>query len=184
MQDIQTKQAEAKWSLPQHRFLVGSRKTGSLTYLSEDWIQSQMQSSLWLALVVQSVVRIFSSRTDLPKSFSFFLSFSFIHSFFLSFFLSILPAESQKLYFWPPVLSYIKMICFDFTAWPHCSHCVGNGGFEVSIQIVGQTITPSFAASVTVHVYIWTQSRMTFDVEWPVRKIQVAYSDRCWLHEL
>jgi len=36
--------AEEEWSLPQYSFLEGSRKTGSLTCRSEDWIQSQMQA--------------------------------------------------------------------------------------------------------------------------------------------
>jgi len=71
MQYIRTKQEEEKWSLHQYNFLAGSRKTVPLACRSEDWIKIPKQSSRRLPPVVKATVRIFSSRTVLPQSFSF-----------------------------------------------------------------------------------------------------------------
>ena len=81
MQNIRTKLAEEKWSLRQHNFLAGSRKTVPLAGLSEDCTYSPTQSRRRLPPLVKATVRILSSRTDLPQS------------------LSILLAESQRSYF-------------------------------------------------------------------------------------
>ena len=68
---IRTKEAEENLSLHQYNFLAGSRKTVPLACRSEDWIEIPKQSSRRLLPVVKATVRIFSSRTDLPQSFSF-----------------------------------------------------------------------------------------------------------------
>ena len=44
MQNVQTKQAEEKWSLHLYNFLGGSRKTVSLACPSEDWVKSKRKT--------------------------------------------------------------------------------------------------------------------------------------------
>jgi len=65
----------------------------------------------------------------------------------------------------------METTCFNFTAWPHCCHCFENGGFEVSINNYGKIFAPSSATSDTVWLI---HPHRTFDVYWPVRKMQVA----------
>ena len=151
MQNIQTKQEEERWSLHQYSFIECSRKTGPLDCRFEYWIQSQ--SSHWIPPVAKATVRIFSSRTDLPQSLSF-------HT-----------------VCWVPKTVFLT--CFNFTARPHCCHCVVNGGFEVNQKC--------WTNSHTTFCSLWycmSEHRMTFDVYWPVRKMQVAHSERYWVHEL
>ena len=70
MQYIRTRQEEEKWSLHQYNFLAGSRKTLPLACRSEDWIKIPKQSSRRLQELT-----------------------------YLRVLLSILLAESQRLYF-------------------------------------------------------------------------------------
>ena len=71
MQYVRTKQSEEKWSLHQYNFLAGSCKTVPRACRSENWIKIPTQSCRRLPPVVEVIVRIFSTRTDLPQSLSF-----------------------------------------------------------------------------------------------------------------
>jgi hypothetical protein len=86
MQNVQTKQAEEKWSLHQFNFLEGSRKTS--TRVSFGRLDTKPSASSYrLPLVVTATVHFLQELTSLRV------------------FLSILLAKSQTLYFPPPALS-------------------------------------------------------------------------------
>jgi hypothetical protein len=88
MQYIQTKQAEERWSLHPYNFLAGSRKTVPHACRSEDWKKNSN------AKLSQTSAGGKSESNYFPQELTY-----------LRVFLSILPAESQRLYFPPPALS-------------------------------------------------------------------------------
>ena len=164
-QNIRTKQAEEKWSLRQHNFLAGSRKTVPLACRSEDWIYSPTQRSRWLPPVVKATVRILSSKNDLLQSLSFHTA-SWVPK-IVFFRHQLCPKWKRHALTSPPGHTAVTAL------WVAVSKSAQTTAGKHSHQIL-QLLIP----------YGWIHPHRAFDVYWPVRKMQVAYSDHCWVHEL
>ena len=172
MQNIRPKQAEEKWSLQQHNFLAGSRKTVPLVCRSEDWIKLSMQNIRRLPPVVKATVRIFSTRNDLPLSPSFHTAC------------------------WAPKIVFSATSSVlndnDMLQLPNLAILLSLR-YEWRLRIQHKQLLEKHSHQVLQLLirHIWIHFHRTLDVYWPVRKMPVAHSEslnckqlveklRCW----